>query len=530
MPKFIDRFKSFFSFGNSLVSRTWGSKTSASRQVLYNLAWYTYNYDYIKGKGEKHSEELGFEHINYVRDILARIINHFTAKGFTIIAERRSETLNLKELKDLQNLEMENIITEDISEKRWYKEYMLKTKYLIPYLEKFWRFNQAEGKTFRSLVEYATVSGDLFIYVSPDEEESNVRMTLYDAEHVTIIPDEFNIHKIKKAIVEYEYEDEFGEKHSYKLVADKEQVSITEDGRTTVTKHSLNEVPLVHIAFNRTAKSIYGVSDVFKILAGSLLFNSKISDISEIISYHASPITIVKGARIGNLEKSPNKIWSGIPKDADIFNLSMDADLQNSLTLIDKIESYICTAAAYPKEILAGNVKMMSHTAGVSMQYVYKPLEDSLIDKEDAIREGFNRLHRLVLKMLDGMNIIDLSDFSDINTTVKFNPRLPKDELYEMQIITQELIAGITSLHEAMRRRGKTNTEGILKERWEEAIWSAKLEDITTSIAGEPINSDVDKNRSSELREKFTEALNKNVGNIKAPTEQQKQEEKNTEE
>lgn len=523
MANFINRMKRGFS--RIMFNRTWGANDISRRKRLYDTAWYVYEYDYIKGTPSELTEELGLEHVNYVRDLLTRIINHFTAKGFTIQVERKNEVLTKEEFAKLRELDSNKLITEDVSEERWYKEYTLKTKYLVPYLEKFWKYNQEQGKTFRSLVEYATVAGDLFIYLAPDIEERNVQMVIFDSAHVTIIPDEFNKHKIKRAIVEYEYENEHGEKYEYRLEADSEQVSIRDtaiDDKPKIKAHNLKEVPIVHIAFNRNAKSLYGTSDVFRILAGSLLFNSKISDISEIISYHAAPITVVKGAKVGNLEKSPNKIWSGIPKDADIFNLKMDADLQNSLTLIDKIESYICTAAAYPKEILAGNVRMMSHTAGVSMQYVYKPLEDSLIDKEDAVKEAFNRMHRMVLKLLADMGIIDISSFDNIDTTIKFNPRLPKDELYEMQIIVQELIAGITSKHEAMRRRGKTNIEGIMNEIWEEGIWQAKLDYITHTLSGEPGDT-VDKNSSSELRKAFEKAAKKNVGNIKAPVEETRQ-------
>lgn len=164
---------------------------------------------------------------------------------------------------------MEDIITEDISEKFWYKEYMLKNKYIIPYLERFWSYNVDMGKTFRALVEYAAVSGDLVLYLAPDRVDRNVQIVVFDSEHVEIIPDEFNAHKIKRAVVEYDYEDEEGIKHSYSLEADSEKVTITEDGKITTTPHSLGEVPIVHIAFNRSSKSVYGRSDVYKLLAGS---------------------------------------------------------------------------------------------------------------------------------------------------------------------------------------------------------------------------------------------------------------------
>ena len=57
-------------------------------------------------------------------------------------------------------------------------------------------------------------------------------------------------------------------------------------------------------------------------------------DIKNIIDYYAAPTTIVTGGTIGQLQKGVNQIWSGLPSDANVFNLGLGEDLGASNELL----------------------------------------------------------------------------------------------------------------------------------------------------------------------------------------------------
>lgn len=100
----------------------------------------------------------------------------------------------------------------------------------------------------------------------------------------------------------------------------------TADGKgeeEVVSKNLYGEVPVVHWQNLPNASDYYGLSDVLPILPLQEELNQKSTDVSDIVNYHAAPITVVYGAKISTIDKTSKTLWSNLPSDAKVEMLAL---------------------------------------------------------------------------------------------------------------------------------------------------------------------------------------------------------------
>lgn len=258
------------------------------------------------------------------------------------------------------------------------------------------------------------------------------------------------------------------EKTLFKQVWTKDSV-ITTDGKEepVVEPNKYGVIPFVCIRNITQLGETEGASDLADIIPLNIEYNLKCSDISEIIDYHAAPVTIVYGAKVGNLEKGANKMWGGLPKDARIENLTMGDNLDTSTNYLQELKHSMCEISGVPETMLGG-AQAISNTSGVALHYMCGPLVDKNNRKKLATEDGLERLNKLIIliSLLDGYitkpNDITNRDF--FHTEVTLPDNLPKDELITLQQLQQELTMGIESKRGAMLRLGKENVDEKLRE------------------------------------------------------------------
>lgn len=219
-------------------------------------------------------------------------------------------------------------------------------------------------------------------------------------------------------------------------------------------------IPFVQIKNFPIAGRTRGVGDLEDVIPLNIEYNTKKSDVSEIIDYHSAPITLVYGARIGNLEKGANKVWGGLPKDAKVENLSLDGDAGVSEEYIKDVKTAMCEIAGVPETVLGG-AAAISNTSGVALQYMNLPLIERTRVKRQCSSRGIEKVNKMILfiSMSEGLiekpEEISVKDF--VANTVEIPDTLPKDELIELQKIQQEMMLGLECRHGAMERIGKSN-------------------------------------------------------------------------
>ncbi len=248
----------------------------------------------------------------------------------------------------------------------------------------------------------------------------------------------------------------------------------TYDGKANEPQTVINKygvIPFVQIKNMVLAGHNDGRSDLEDIVPMNVEFNIKKSNVSEILDYHAAPVTLVFGAKIGNLEKGANKLWGGLPKDAKVQNLELNGDLGASQNYLASIKQEMCEISGVPETVLGGAASI-SNTSGVALQYMNLPLIEKTRTKRQATEDGLERVNELILlvSLLEGLITkpadAPLRDF--LHTEVSLPDTLPKDTLLELQQIQIELNAGLETRAGALKRMGREDIERKLAEIDEE--------------------------------------------------------------
>lgn len=258
-------------------------------------------------------------------------------------------------------------------------------------------------------------------------------------------------------------------------------------------------IPFVQIKNFPIAGRTRGVGDLDDIIPLNVELNTKKSDVSEVIDYHSAPITLVYGAKIGNLEKGANKVWGGLPKDAKVENLSLQGDLIASTSYIQDVKTSMCEIAGIPETVLGG-AKAVSNTSGVALQYMNLPLIERTRVKRLCSQKGIQQINKMILfvglfeGLIEKPEDISMKDF--VFNKVSIPDTLPKDELIELQRIREEMGLGLECRRGALERMGVENIpkklEEIDKERLQyPEVYNPKAVQATWYTANytEPVNT-----------------------------------------
>ena len=225
-------------------------------------------------------------------------------------------------------------------------------------------------------------------------------------------------------------------------------------------------IPFVHFKNFILAGRNFGISDLEDIIPINMEINLKSSDISEIIDYHSAPVTVVFGARIGQLERGANKVWGGLPKDARIENLRLEGDLTAAQNYIHSLKLAMHEIGSIPEGAL-GASQPISNTSGVALEITLMPLMERIRLKQVLTKEALEYANKIILligitegliKIPDGINRRDF-----FYNEVTFDNPLPKDGLLELQEIELEMRMGLESREDAMKRLGKSNIQEKIK-------------------------------------------------------------------
>ena len=357
---------------------------------------------------------------------------------------------------------------------------------LFEYLEDVWEDNNqyrfcVEMGQMKSITSEAWVQ---VIYQSPDEvhdpfgEYPNGRLRIQLQPTSVIFPefDPKDKDRLLKLTMMYQYEKIvttpiLGKTQKkqvlYKQIWTDKEVFVIDDGTEEKYPNRYGVIPFVRIKNLPLAGRSDCRGDLDDLIPLNTEYNMKKSNVSEIIDYHSAPITLVYGAKIGNLEKGANKVWGGLPKDGKVENLTMDGDLAASNTYITEMKFNMCEVGGIPEACLGGS-QAISNTSGVALQYVNLPLIEKTKIKRQCTEDGLEQLNKLILlvSMSEGLikKPLNVPNREFFKTEVEIPNTLPKDTLLELQQIQIEMQLRLENRKGAMKRLGRENIDNYLKE------------------------------------------------------------------
>lgn len=363
-------------------------------------------------------------------------------------------------------------------------------------LESVWTANNRMVFSYK-MAHMGCITGDCFVKVSYDEDFyapgiGELKFDVLDSRTVQPFFDDMEKDKLIGARIQYPVK-EVNEDGSTKLTMYQElhtdgNIVYALDGEIqTIIPNPLGELMIVHIKNEPLPFERYGRSDLYNLIMPNKEYNEKRSDISEILAYHAAPVTIIKGARVQNLEKGARKVWGGIPKDGDVYNLNLEADLSSSLQYLEDLKTHLHETGCVPPETLS-NLQAVSNTSGSALHLQYQPILDRIQRKRPEYATGLQKINRIILRFYESVGALDLPE--DVppalkyKTGIEWGDALPRDRSIDLADLSTEIGLGIESKRGALKRLGNENPEAKLEEIKQETMEQAEMDFMSAGLGG----------------------------------------------
>ena len=423
---------------------------------------------------------------NYCGAFVNKFVSFEFGKSFSIKGNHALETTETDETKVDTNKDFNK--DGEITDEEFKEEMRIVPKTVMDFLNDVWDDN-GKDILLTEIGQTKSVTGDAWVKVqfeSPEDlddpfveyPKGRIRLSVTPTQYVFPTFDNHDKDKLNELLIMYpiERETQTGilfhrtrrETVVYKELWTRKEIAVFE-GKEEIDRmpNPYGIIPFVQIKNFPVAGRSYGVGDIDDVIPLNVEYNLKRSDVSEIIDYHSAPITVVYGAKIGNLEKGANKVWGGLPKDAKIDNLKLEGDLVASTTYITDLKTSMCEVGGVPETVLGG-ASAISNTSGVALQYINLPLIERTRIKRLSTQKGLAKINKFILyiALAEGLitkpEEIEMRNF--LYNEVTLPDTLPKDELLELQQIQTEMTLGMECRHGAMERLGKDDINNKINE------------------------------------------------------------------
>lgn len=448
---------------NSVRARVYsGDSFMEQKLTQYQLYWQFYT---NRHWGKNNDRLLSF---NYCRAIIDKVNKFLAGKtGFEV------------NIYDIYGKEVPEIVEENMEAVVSYTWLMNKKAILV-----------------QEILQMGGICGDAYVFLSPDDARECVKYTLLDSRntipyfengnHEKVIaykvvqPLYYNDKKYIQKVTEYTKEET---KTYYK----KETSESADKYDFSSTPHDLGFIPIVHIKNTPNSDAYGGISDIQDIVKLNKIYNELSEDMKAIVDYYAQPTTVITGATVGQLKRGISQIWSGLPADANVFNLSLNDNLGASQDFLKIIKDGIHDMSGVPENVL-GKTQHVSNTSAAALQILYLPIIEQADSKWLTYGDGIEQINEMTFVIhkkffpnheLSANISVDPKYYKRFRATPVFKYGLPSDRTVLLNEITLELTNHIGSRREAMERLGKRNIPLLMQQIEEDDAYKAENEAVS---------------------------------------------------
>ena len=241
-------------------------------------------------------------------------------------------------------------------------------------------------------------------------------------------------------------------------------------------------IPVVHIKNYPTVGESYGVSDLHTVVELQRSVNETQTDIQDVVQYHGSPVTVLSGAKISQLERGANRVWS-IPETASVANLELAGDLAASHRFMDSQRDAIFELSGVPRAAFGG-AEAGGASSGVALAMKFLPLLEQRDVKIETYGEGLEELNYLLLLATESKDAAFRKQFQALpeetryQTEISFPPPLPRDVMLELDAARTRLELGLSTRKMELEKmgHGDMSADEILKRVDAERVELAQAE------------------------------------------------------
>lgn len=397
------------------------------------------------------------------------------------------------------------------------------TEAIIPdILKRVWEIDNNKHGVLWEMGQQGGVSGDCFVKVAYEEGWQDSTGKIHPG-RVRILPlnssfcfPEFHPHD-RNRLIRFKLKYRFwgtsmeGTRQVYtytEILTDDMIEEYINDELIDSRPNPLGVVPVVHIPNVLVSGSPWGLSDCHDIIVLNRNYNEVATDVADIVNYHAAPVTVITGAKASNLEKGPKKVWGGLPKDANVFNLEGGGSgLNGALEYLGTVKRAMHEMVGVPETAL-GQTQAISNTSGVALSITFQPLMNRWNQKVVQYGKGLEEINSLIMRTIafkepellkwnpnfngplkkDQYPVLDPSDPLTYQSFVHFPQPLPLDKLIALNEIQTKMSMGLESREGALRTLGEEFPTEKLEEIRAELIADAQSDGALNLLKGQ-INS-----------------------------------------
>jgi len=383
------------------------------------------------------------------------------------------------------------------------------TEAIVPaLLKRVWEVDNNKESVLWEMGQQGGVSGDCFVKVAWEPEFEDPSGAYHPA-RVRILPlnsayafPEWHPHD-RERMIRFKLKYRFwgtapeGTRQVYtytEILTDEFIEEYVNDELIDQRPNPLGAIPVVHIPNIRVSGSPWGLADISDIIGLNREYNEKSAEISDIINYHAAPVTIITGAKASNLEKGPKKVWSLPAKEAQVFNLEGGtAAVGPAMEYLESIKRAMHEMTGVPESAL-GQMQPISNTSGVALAIQYQPMMQRYNTKRMTYTLGFCKINEFVLRTLFTFSpetlaydpttegilqdeqppVLDPADPLVYQSDVHWPPPLPVDNLIKLNEIQAKMALGLESKRGALADLGAEFPDEKIQEIFEELVQDAK--------------------------------------------------------
>jgi hypothetical protein len=386
------------------------------------------------------------------------------------------------------------------------------TEAIVPdILKRVWEVDNDKQTVLWELGQQGGVSGDVFVKVAYEEAYEDT-VGMFHPGRVRVLPlnaafcfPEFHPHD-RERLIRFKLKYRFwgtsleGTRQVFtytEILTDDRIEEYINDELIDSRVNPMGIIPVVHIPNVRISGSPWGLSDCHDIISLNRNYNEVATDVADIINYHAAPVTVITGAKASTMEKGANKVWSGLPKDSQVFNLEGGGQgLEGALKYLETVKRSMHEMIGVPETAL-GQVQPISNTSGVALSIQFQPLMNKWAQKTILYKRGLERINELVLKLIaikepdlfiydpttDAVELkpgqlpeLDPNDPITYRSIAHFPQPLPLDKLIALNEIQAKMSMGLESKEGALRTLGEEFPEEKLAEIRAELLEDAKAD------------------------------------------------------
>jgi len=473
-----------------------------SHEDMQRLGRYATLWNFYQGRHWAHERTDGEENItlNFARLLVNKGAAFLTGKGWTI--KDREEPYSREQLE---------------------------------YLERVWRVSNKSIFTYE-MAQLGGIFGDGAIAVLPNNAGGAVPK-LIPPMFVTPVYHPADRSQLLAAKIEFPLNEDSGltqrtKKRTLTMWLDSLNIQQYIDGTLISSQpHNLGEVPLVMFRNRPEAGASFGTSDLASIIPINKLINEKSTNISEIIDYYGSPVTVAYGVTIKQMQRGARKMWvigNKGPKDVKIENLEMKGDLKAANDHLKFLIDTMFMLSEMPKAGFGGD-QAISNTSGAALQVLFQPLLEVTRTKQFTYGQALSQVNRLLVKYGIQYGHLSRPSFSTwyeleeyYTTDICWPDPLPMDQLIQTNIIMNRLQMGLITVADALSQLGVANVKQYIDQLMEDRdtgrnIYMAQMLAQLASqipVSGSPANFGGVARNGATVRQVSDQALGNGPGNV----------------